>query len=194
MKLSVVFVVLVGIIVKFSVRMNFQLLLTLAKAFASPAKHGKFLNIDKIEVDTDPEFIKVKSSVEVVDGIGGVNMDMDVLKDESDVGYKIVVFRHNVDHYEHFYKSDMVSGCTGATMKDPVLLFIFKESMKYGNITAACPLKIGHYELRGFKIENSDLPHGQLPAGSYRFDFSAHVKDGGEMKEIYIDKYYFTTD
>lgn len=76
-------------------------------------------------------------------------------------------------------------------IKDPVLSFIFKETKKYGNVTDVCPLKKGHYVLRNFKIDSGDLPH-ELPAGSYRFDFTAFIKKKGELHDIYTDKYYFT--
>lgn len=149
------------------------------------------LSIEKLEVDIDPNYIKVVTKIESVDGINTVHLDVDILKEESDVQYQVIVFRHKDDHYEQFYKSNYESGCTHEEIKDPVLNFIFKESSKYGNITAACPLKIGHYVLRNFKIDSADLPH-QLSPGSYRFDFSAYVKNDGQMHEIYTDKYYFT--
>lgn len=126
----------------------------------------------------------------MVDGVNVVDIDADVLKDENDIEYQATLFRHNVDHYEHFYKSPIESGCTIDTIKDPILVFIFKESMKYGNVTAACPVKVGHYQLRNFKID-SDLPH-ELPAGSYRFEFSAYIKKDGQLHDIYTDKYYIS--
>lgn len=122
-----------------------------------------------------------------------MNLDIEILKEESDVFYQAVVYRHNMDHYEHFYKSDLESGCSSETIKDPILLFIFKESKKYGNVTAACPLKVGKYQLRNFKIDSSDMPT-QLQAGSYRFDFSAYIKKNEMMHDIYTDKYYFTSE
>lgn len=121
-----------------------------------------------------------------------LDLDIDILKEESDVEYQVVVWRHNVDHYEHFYKSDMESGCAHGSIKDPVLSFMFKETMKYGNITEACPLKAGHYQLRNFKIDSTDMPH-ELAPGSYRFEFSAFVKKDGKLHDIYTDKYYFTS-
>lgn len=137
--------------------------------------------------------MKVSPKLVAVDGVNAVNLDVDILKEESDVFYQAIVYRHNEDHYEHFYKSDLESGCTHEAIKDPVLTFIFKESKKYGNVTEACPLKVGHYELRSFKIDSTDMPH-QLPAGSYRFDFTASVKKDGALHDIYTDKYYFTSD
>lgn len=151
------------------------------------------LSIEKIEVDIDSQFVKVKSALEAVDGINTINLDLTVLKEETDIEYQAVVYRFNVDHYEHFYKSDMETGCSHETVKDPILTFIFKETTKYGNITAACPLKVGHYALKNFKIDSSDLPH-QLPAGSYRFDFTAYIKKSGQMHDIYTDKYYFSSE
>lgn len=155
-------------------------------------QNAKLLDIQRIEVDIDPKYMKVHSRLEKVDNINVVNLDLDVLQEESDVEYMATVFKHNIDHYELVYKSEMISGCTHAEIKDPILKFIFKESEKYGNITSACPLKVGHYELRGFKIESGDLPT-ELPSGSYRFDFSAFVKMNGFLHEIYTDKYYFTS-
>lgn len=144
-----------------------------------------------MEVDTDPAYIKVAANLHAMDGANVVNIDIDVLKDESDVIYQCTVYRHNVDHYEHFYKSDLESGCNHGDIKDPVLVFIFKESQKFGNITEACPLKVGHYQLRNFKIDSADMPH-EMPAGSYRFEFSAYIKKDGQLHDIYTDKYYFT--
>lgn len=145
-----------------------------------------------MEMDIDPVYMKVSSKLEKVDGLNTISLDVEVIKEESDVQYQAIVYRHNVDHYEHFYKSDLESGCTHAEVKDPVLQFIFKESTKYGNLTAACPLKLGHYQLRNFKIDSSDMPH-ELPAGGYRFDFTAYIKKDGAMHDIYTDKYYFTS-
>lgn len=145
-----------------------------------------------MEVDIDAAYLKLAAKLKAVEGINVVDLDFEVIKEESDVQYQATVFRHNVDHYEHAYKSAMESGCTHEEVKDPVLLFIFKESKKYGNLTEACPLKIGHYQLRNFKIESDDMPH-QLPAGSYRFEFSAYIKKDGQLHDIYTDKYYFTT-
>jgi hypothetical protein len=130
----------------------------------------------------------------------------------ADVYYQIAVYKFNLDHYEYFYKSEVESGCTHEEVKDPILVFVFKESNKYGNITAACPLKVGHYQLRGFKIgeivfrkltfdfelvyifylDSDDLPHQNIPSGSYRFDFTASIKKDSKMHDIYTDKYYFT--
>lgn len=115
----------------------------------------------------------------------------DVLKEADGVIYQAVVFRHNVDHYEHFYKTDLENDCNHEAIKDPVLSFILKESKKYGNITEVCPLKLGHYQLRHFRIDSADLPN-ELPAGQYRFDFSAYIKRKDELHDIYTDKYYFT--
>lgn len=151
------------------------------------------LSIDKVEIDIDPTYIKVKPKLEKVDGINTVSLDIEILKEENDISYQVVVWRHNVDHYEYFYKSELTSGCTHETIKDPILTFIFKELDKYGNITAACPLKVGFYSVRGFKIDNADLPH-QLPSGEFRFDFSSYIKIGDMPHEIYTDKYYFTTE
>ena len=122
-----------------------------------------------------------------------VNLDMEVIKEESDVTYHAIVYRFNVDHYEHFYKSDSISGCSHEAVKDHILQFIFKETNKYGNVTASCPLKIGHYKLHQFKIDAADLPH-ELPAGMYRFDFMASVPKDGAPHVIYADKYYFTSE
>ena len=108
---------------------------------------------------------------------------MEILKEESEVDYQIVVYLHNVDHYEQFYKSPLENGCSHEHIKDPILTFIFKESDKYGNVTSACPFKVGHYQLRNFKIESDDMPH-KLPAGSYRFDFTAFVKKDGQMHDV----------
>lgn len=150
------------------------------------------LSIEKVEIDIDPVYLKVSTKLHAVDGVNVVDLDIDIIKDESDVQYQAIVLRHNVDHYEHFYKSAIEGGCTHEAIKDPILNFIFKESIKYGNMTEACPLKIGHYQLRNFKIESDDMPH-QLPAGSYRFEFSAFIKKDGQSHDIYTDKYYFTT-
>jgi hypothetical protein len=135
--------------------------------------------------------LKVSDALEAVNGINTVNLNIEILKEETDVWYQAMVYRYNVDHYEHFYKSDLQSGCSHDEIKDPVLKFIFKESTKYGNITAACPLKVGHYELKNFVIDSADLPH-ELPAGSYRFDFTAFIKKSGELHDIYTDKYYYS--
>lgn len=144
-----------------------------------------------MEVDTDSNYVKVAANLHAMDGANVVNIDIDVLKDESDVQYQATIYRHNVDHFEHFYKSDLESGCSHGDIKDPVLVFIFKESVKYGNLTEACPLKVGHYQLRNFKIDSADLPH-EVPAGNYRFEFSAYIKKEGQLHDIYTDKYYFT--
>lgn len=152
---------------------------------------AKILNIEKIEVDIDPQYIKLSANLKNVESINVVDLDVDVIKDESMVQYQATVYRHNVDHYEHVYKSALESGCSHGNIKDPILNFIFKESMKYGNITEACPLKLGHYQLRNFKIDSDDIPH-QLPAGSYRFEFSAFIKKDDQLHDIYTDKYYFT--
>lgn len=144
-----------------------------------------------MEIDIDATYMTLSSKLQAVDGMNVVDLDVEIIKEESDVQYQATVFKHNVDHYEHMYKSAMESGCTHEAIKDPVLNFIFKESKKFGNITEACPLKIGHYQLRGFKIESDDMPH-QLPAGSYRFEFSAYIKKDGQLHDIYTDKYYFT--
>ena len=148
------------------------------------------LSIDKMEIDTDPNYVKVSGNLQAMDGMNTVNLDVEVIKEESDVTYQAVVYRHNVDHFEHFYKSDMESACTHEAIKDPILVFIFKESMKYGNLTQACPLKLGKYQLRNFKIDSDDLPH-ELPAGDYRFEFTAYMKKGANLHDIYTDKYYF---
>lgn len=50
--------------------------------------------------------------------------------------------------------------------------------------------EIGHYSLRSFTIDTGDLPH-ELPAGEYRFDFTAYVKKNSQLHDIYTDKYYF---
>lgn len=126
-----------------------------------------------------------------MDGASVVDIDAEVVKDENDVQYQATVFRHNVDHYEHYYKSTIESGCTLDAIKDPILSFIFKQSSKYGNMTAACPVKVGHYQLRNFKIDSAEMPH-ELPAGSYRLEFSAYIKKDGQMHDVYTDKYYVT--
>jgi hypothetical protein len=141
-------------------------------------------------VDIDPKYLKVDSRLEEADGMHVVNLDVEVLQDETDVFYMATVFRESVNHFQLVYKSELVSGCTHDEITDPILKFIFKETTKYGNVTAACPLKVGHYVLRGFKIDSDDLPH-QLPEGSYRFDFSCFIKMSGFMHEIYTDKYYY---
>lgn len=131
--------------------------------------------------------------MEKVDNINVVNLDLEVIKEETVVNYQAIVYRHNIDHYEHFYKSDRVSGCSHEEVKDQVLKFIFKESGKYGNLTAACPMKVGHYQLRQFRIDAADMPH-ELPAGKYRFDFMASVPKDGAHHMVYADKYYFTSE
>lgn len=160
--------------------------------FMSFSQNAKILSIDKIEVDIDPNYLKVSPNLELVDGTNTVNINIDIIKEETDVQYQAIVYRHNIDHYEHFYKSDLEGGCSHDTIKDPILVFIFKETKKYGNITEACPLKVGFYALKQFKIDSADLPH-ELPAGSYRFDFTAYVKKNGAIHDIYTDKYYFTS-
>lgn len=144
-----------------------------------------------MELDIDPEYIKATTMLKSVDGINVVDVDIEVIKEHSEVGFQAVLYRHNVDHYEHFYKSEMEFGCTHDALKDPILNFIFKELLKYGNLTEACPLKLGHYQMKGFKIDTADMPH-QLQAGSYRFDLSACVKKSGVSHDIYTDKYYVT--
>lgn len=126
-----------------------------------------------------------------VDGVNVVDLDIEVIKEQTEIEYQAVVYRHNVDHYEHFYKSALESGCTHDALKDPILNFLFKESMKFGNVTAACPLKVGHYQLRGYKIDTTDMPH-QLAPGGYRFEFTAYIKKDGMQHDIYTDKYYLT--
>ncbi|XP_070509015.1 uncharacterized protein [Chironomus tepperi] len=158
--------------------------------FGAYYANAKFLEMQRIEVDIDPKYIKVSSHLQKVDNLNVVNLDLDVLQDETDVQYMATVFKENLDHYELVYKSELVSGCTHEEINDPILKFIFKESEKYGNVTQACPLKVGHYTLRGFKIDSEDLPH-QLPSGKYRFDFSAFIKMNGFLHEIYTDKYYY---
>ena len=149
------------------------------------------MSIDKVEIDIDPEYVKATAKLQTVDGTNVVDIDIDVIKEQADVEFQGVVYKYNMDHYEHFYKSDLESGCTHDAVKDPVLNFLFKETMKFGNITAACPLKVGHYQLKGFKIDTDDMPT-KLAPGSYRFEFTAYLKKSGALHDIYTDKYYIT--
>lgn len=149
------------------------------------------LSIDSIEVDTDPEYVKASAKLNAVDGLNVVDLDIEVIKEDKDVAFQAAVYRFNVDHYEHYYKSPLESGCNHKDLKDPMLNFLFKESVKYGNLTEACPLKIGHYQVRGFKVDTADMPQ-QLPAGMYRFEFSAFIQKAGSFHDIYTDKYYLT--
>lgn len=55
--------------------------------------------------------MSVSPKLEVVDGINTINLDIDVLKEEEGLIYQASVFRHNVDHYEHFYKTDLENDC-----------------------------------------------------------------------------------
>ncbi|KAG5667293.1 hypothetical protein PVAND_015279 [Polypedilum vanderplanki] len=155
--------------------MKVKLLCFVAFAVLVFCVNAKFLDIKRIEVDIDPKYLKVFSRLEKADNIHV---------------YMATVYRENDYHYELVYKSELVSGCTHEEIKDPILQFIFKESTKYGNVTEACPLKVGHYVLRGFKIDSDDLPT-QLPQGAYRFDFSCFIKMSDFMHEIYTDKYYY---
>lgn len=121
-----------------------------------------------------------------------IDIDLEIIKESPELQYQAVIYRLNEDHFELFYKSDLESSCSHEAINDPILKFMFKESQKYGNITEACPSKVGHYQIRNFRIDPADIPQ-QIAPGSYRFDFTAYVKVDGKQHDIYTDKYYFTS-
>jgi hypothetical protein len=60
--------------------------------------------------------------------------------------------------YNPLIESDSVKICDMPKSEDPLVAFIYKEMVKAGNVTTACPVKKGHYYLRSFGIDEGDLP------------------------------------
>lgn len=184
------FVILIGGFIAFTAivsKINFSQSIDFIQSWF--LQDSKLLSIEKVEIDIDPEFVKASAKLHPVDGLNVVDIDIEVIKEQTDVEFQATIYRHNVDHFEHYYKSVMESGCTRDAFKDPILIFLMKESKKHGNITEACPLKVGHYQIRNFNVDTDDMPH-QVPVGSYRFEFTAFVKKAGANHDIYTEKYY----
>lgn len=82
--------------------------------------------------------------------------------------------------------------CKVQDYEDPIVKFIYNQLEKFGNITATCPPKKGHYYVHGFKIQESDFPL-PLPYGEFRLDLNSSFMDNDVEKKIAYSELYFKT-
>jgi hypothetical protein len=118
------------------------------------------LQIYKVDVDVDPKYLKIWNQLRNDGGTNVVDVDLEVLESVENVDvrnfqlilktihwssqffqFRITLFKNCSDHFESYFRSGVISGCHENDINDKVLMFIFKELAKYGNVTKACPLK-----------------------------------------------------
>lgn len=72
----------------------------------------------------------------------------------------------------------------------PLISFVYKEMVKAGNMTSACPVKIGHYFLHSFGIEESDMPVS-LPSGNFKIELNGTMHEHDKDTPIFVSDIYF---
>lgn len=82
--------------------------------------------------------------------------------------------------------------CSIRDHEEPLVQFLHREMEKFGNISNACPPKIGLYYLHGFFIKQNDFPI-PLPNGEFRLDVNSSFMDDGVEKKIASSELYFKT-
>lgn len=76
--------------------------------------------------------------------------------------------------YNEVIESDEVSMCNIAENENPLVKFIYKELVKTGNLTKACPVVKGHYYIHGLTVAESDVPI-PLPSGKFSLEVNGTV-------------------
>ena len=92
--------------------------------------------------------------------------------------------------YNSIIKPEPINMCTIRDHEEPLVQFLHREIQKFGNITNACPPKIGIYYLHGFTINQNDFPM-LLPSGEFRLDLNSSFLDDGIEKKIASNQLYF---
>lgn len=92
--------------------------------------------------------------------------------------------------YNPIIKPEPINMCTIRDHEEPLVQFLHREIQKFGNITNACPPKIGTYYLHGFSINQNDFPIA-LPSGEFRLDLNSSFLDDGIEKRIASNQLYF---
>lgn len=59
--------------------------------------------------------------------------------------------------YNEFIESDSISVCDVPKSDNPLIAFIYKEMVKTGNLTTACPVRKGVYTMHSFGLNDKDM-------------------------------------
>lgn len=92
--------------------------------------------------------------------------------------------------YNEFIETDSISICNMPKSDHPLISFVFKEIVKAGNITEACPVKKGHYVMHNFAIEEGDLPIS-LPSGSFKVELNGTMHEHDQDVPLFTADIYF---
>lgn len=72
----------------------------------------------------------------------------------------------------------------------PLVAFMYKEMVKSGNLTTACPVKKGSYFLHGFTIEEADMPI-TLMSGKFKIEFNGTLHEHDKDTPIFNSNIFF---
>lgn len=92
--------------------------------------------------------------------------------------------------YNEFIESESVRVCDLDKSENPLVVFIYKEMKKSGNLTSACPVKVTHYSLHKFNIEESEMPI-PIPIGSFKIELNGTIHEKDKDTPVFISDIYF---
>ncbi|CAO1351005.1 unnamed protein product [Diamesa serratosioi] len=148
--------------------------------------------MEKLDIQIDLQYADVVSSVKEIDGQSIMNIDAESFFDGDDIILNVAIWSKIDGQYNPIIKPAPINMCSIRDHEEPLVQFLHREIEKYGNITNACPPKIGLYYLHGFSIQQNDFPI-PLPNGEFRLDVNSSFMDDGIEKKIASSELYFKT-
>lgn len=93
--------------------------------------------------------------------------------------------------YNEFIEADSVRVCDMSKSENPLIAFVYKEMVKKGNMTTACPVRKGSYYLHGFTIDEGDLPIS-IPSGNFKIELNGTIHEEDKDSPLFIADIFFT--
>lgn len=154
--------------------------------------HSK-ITIEKVDLESDPNFLIATVSVDKNAGRDVINMDLKVLQDVFDISFVFVFSMKQGDAFVQIQRTEPADPCNPGSITDPMILMQMGQLEKYGNMTEFCPLPKGVYGIRNLGMD--DCEDGGEPdehEGTYRVEMYLFNLVGGAQNQLLKKVLYIT--
>ncbi|CAD7080289.1 unnamed protein product [Hermetia illucens] len=174
---------------------NFSVVLFLSFAvFCIYADHA--VKVEKAEIETvDKDYLTIAVKVRQEGDKSLIDVDSDLLQDlNDDVFMQIHIEKKTNGAFSTLYKSEVINRCHFTDNRDkyPIEKALTDDFNKYGNLLQNCPIKKGHYYLKGFQFEPRDIIAEKIMSGEFCVHFLMMKEVNTQMKTLFSIKWYAT--
>jgi hypothetical protein len=147
--------------------------------------------LDKFNATINPAYAAAKMTItDIGTENARIDQDIDVVKEvANELIYKMELYHWADEKFQYLFGTDNLDICKmngQGTKEEKFVKFFMDEISKYGNISYTCPIKTGHYQMRGFQIDKQWATIHNAPPGKYKIDshFSHHEPGHKDMAPI----------